>query len=139
MLKKIFKYRSTLFVYGLLRKTSDHEMSRFLGKHADYLGSGYIHGTLYLIDHYPGAVVHNSSFNQIIGDIFGFDDDLIWPVLDRFEEVGITDEYLRMLVDVHFNEMQVKCWTYIYNRPSKGLNEIKSGDFIAYINSKKSK
>jgi gamma-glutamylcyclotransferase (GGCT)/AIG2-like uncharacterized protein YtfP len=138
-MKKIIKYHNLLFVYGLLRKASGHEMSRHLRKHADYLGSGYLHGTLYLIDHYPGAMVNNASQNQIIGDLFGFDDDLLWAVLDRFEEVDITDEYLRMLVDVHFNEMQVKCWTYIYNRPLTSLIEISKGDFIEYIHSNKSK
>ena len=139
MMANLFKYPNMLFAYGLLRKASDHDMSLYLRNHADYLGNGYIHGTLYLIDHYPGAMIDCTSSSKIIGDIFGFNDPLLWSELDRFEEVDSSDEYLREVVDVHFNQKILKCWVYTYKNPVNGLTAISSGDFIDYINTKQGK
>jgi gamma-glutamylcyclotransferase (GGCT)/AIG2-like uncharacterized protein YtfP len=133
MMDKFIKYTYWLFVYGLLRKASNHEMSEYLSKHADFLGTGFIQGTLYLINDYPGAVVDKSSPNKITGDIFGFEDSGLLKLLDKFEEVDISDEYLRIKVDAHLNSSTLKCHIYAYNRPTNGLAIIASGDFIKYI------
>jgi len=133
MMDKIIKYTNRLFVYGLLRKASNHELSVYLCKHADYLGTGFIKGTLYLIDDYPGAVIDKSSPNKIIGDIFGFEDSTLWNCLDRFEEVDITDEYQRIKVDVNLNLSTLKCHIYEYNRLTNDLPIIASGDFMKYL------
>lgn len=134
MMDKLIKSPNMLFVYGLLREASNHEMSRYLCKHADYLGTGYIQGTLYLIDGYPGAVIDKSSSNKIIGDIFGFEDSTLWKYMDNFEEVDSSDEYQRIKVEVSLDSNIIKCHIYAYNRPANDLPIIGSGDFIKYLN-----
>ncbi len=126
-------YKFLLFVYGLLRKGINHPMSMSLSKQAIHIGSGSVKGKVFLIDDYPGMVVGRNYSTHVTGDIYGFNDPDLWKDLDQFEEVNVSDEYQRQVIEVEFSGQILNCWTYVYQRSIDGLEEIPSGDFLEYI------
>jgi len=119
-----------LFVYGLLRKDVDHPMARYLFQNATYIGQGCIHGKLFLVDHYPGAVLTGEG--TVFGDVFGFNDERILTILDEFEEIAISNEYIRSVTDATVGGENMKCSIYLYNQPTDQLSNIPSGDFLTF-------
>jgi len=85
---------------------------------------------LFLVDHYPGAVL--SGEGKVFGEIFGFDDERILNTMDEFEEINRSDEYIRSLADVTVDGENVKCLVYLYNHPTDQLHPISSGDFLTH-------
>ncbi|MEC4749948.1 gamma-glutamylcyclotransferase [Methylomicrobium sp. Wu6] len=53
---KVTPINHLLFVYGTLRRGSDHPIARHLADNAEWLGFGEFHGLLFDIGAYPGAV-----------------------------------------------------------------------------------
>lgn len=123
------EYRHLLFAYGLLRYGSDHGIAKTLRSGSEYLGKGYIFGRLYLVDTYPGAILINGK-EKVWGDVFAFDDDKLWHLMDEFEEIGFSDEYSRNEVQAFINDRILLCQTYLYQRPVSKLFQITSGDFL---------
>ena len=125
-------FKHVLFVYGLLRKGSNDPMALFLDQQASFIDHGYLHGKLFMVDGYPGAVAMLTS-EKVYGDVFGFDDETLLAKLDDFEEINMTDEYIRSQVDIHTASGLLNCWMYVYNRPTTKLKQIVSGDFLKYL------
>jgi len=126
-----FKY--LLFVYGLLRKGVQNDMSVYLEKNAHFIGVGYTPGKLFLVEDYPGLVVGSSFSTNVIGDIYGFNEPALWNELDRFEDIGRSDEYERQEIEAEVSYQKMSCWAYIYQRDIDGLELIPSGDFLKYL------
>jgi gamma-glutamylcyclotransferase (GGCT)/AIG2-like uncharacterized protein YtfP len=110
---------SYLFVYGTLRKNSGHKMGRWLAQQANYVGEGKIKGDMYQVSYYP-ALVQGESW--IEGDIYACP-ELVWPVLDEFEEaIGAHPEYARCLTPILREDGQwLEAWVYWYLRPTTHL------------------
>lgn len=125
-----------LFVYGLLRKGIDHHMSRLLNIKANYIGMGAARGKLFLIDNYPGMIIDMDSESQVYGDIYGFNDAILWKFIDGFEEIDISDEYKKQKIEVDICDQKLNCWSYVYQRSTDRLEYIPSGDFLEYIRKK---
>lgn len=59
-----------LFVCGALMSNVNNDMSRFLHANARFIGDAYIHGKLYKVDEYSGAVVSNDPSERVYSNIF---------------------------------------------------------------------
>lgn len=128
-----------LFVYGSLLNT-DNEFANYLNSNALIYGTGKIKGVLYDIGEYPGAVIAAEGY--IFGTIFKLNNaDGALKILDDYEGFGSGQEqpnlFVRELMPVETGTFVINCWVYLYNRPVKGLPQIPSGDYLAYLDQKK--
>lgn len=125
-----------LFVYGTLMKTVSNGMSRFLHAHAEFIGNAYIHGKLYDLEGYPGAVAGNTPSERVYGNLFKIKDtEAVFKVLDDYEGIGDgnpTDyEYVRTHVTAFLeNGNKVSTWFYAYNFATDELHLIASGRYM---------
>ncbi len=129
-----------LFVYGTLLKGFDSYMSKFLDKNSDFIGEGFIHGKLFEISWYPGAVLSKESSERVYGHIFKiYEYDKTFKILDDYEGVGDTtaqypNEYRRELIDAYLIDgTMIRTWVYVYNNPTEHLRLIVSGDYLKEI------
>ena len=121
------------FFYGTLipEYAPDHLREILAG--FDFIGEGWLRGTLYDFGNYPGAVFDDSSQTKVFGRVYQAScDDLLLAELDRYEgydqlspEAG---EYIRRRRNVTLaNGSVVRCWTYDYNWSTEGFLTIASG------------
>lgn len=124
-----------LFVYGTLRRAFAHPMHAVLTAESDYVGIAYYQGELYLVAHYPGVVCSPKPQHQVVGELYQLTEpEHILAVLDNYEECSAEfpapHEYRRELQQVTLeNGESVSAWVYVYNRDTRGLKLIPSGDF----------
>ena len=125
-----------LFVYGTLQEELDNDMSKFLVKHSENIGKGYIHAKLYKISWYPGAVLSHSKTNKVYGTVFKLKQSkTVFKVLDEYEgyvESSLSKSlYVRKRAAIYLqNNTQLKAWVYEYNQSVSNENHISSGDFL---------
>ena len=125
-----------LFVYGTLRRATGHEMQQRLAAHSEFAGDAWFRGRLFMVDDYPGAVPSARQADRVRGEVYRLrDPGLILAILDEYEgcdpDSPATALYRRELADVTLDGGgQVTAWIYLYNRPTTGLQEIESGDFL---------
>jgi len=76
-----------LFVYGTLtEKLAPAEISATLKK-LKYVGDGFVHGRLYDLGEYPGAILGRTGHSKVFGKIYELPDDpAVLRQLDRYEE-----------------------------------------------------
>ncbi|MFZ2406958.1 MAG: gamma-glutamylcyclotransferase family protein [Methylobacter sp.] len=126
----------TIFVYGTLGRGANSEMHQLLTKYAEFVDDASYQGRLYKIDYYPGAVPSDDPNDAVLGEVYQLHRaDVALPLLDRYEEFGPDfpepNEYIRRKQTVLFkNGRTVTAWVYVYNRPTEGLELIKSANFI---------
>ncbi len=126
-----------LFVYGTLRSSNASQESLRLKKENRYMGRGYLKGFLYDIGGYPGAVYDEKAGTTIAGELFMIKDiERTFQWLDHYEEAcpeyDPNLEYQRILVPVKYGERIVKAWMYQYSKPTKGFQQIPSGNYSAF-------
>ena len=128
---------SFLFVYGTLRRDSDHPMARFLARHARFVETADFQGRLFIVADYPGAVPSDDPRDRVRGDVF----ELRRPAwllrkLDEYEgcrPLERTPAYVRALRPVTLTSgEQRNAWIYLFNRPTRHLQHVVSGDFYAH-------
>jgi gamma-glutamylcyclotransferase (GGCT)/AIG2-like uncharacterized protein YtfP len=125
-----------LFVYGTLMKTVNNGMSRFLHSNSDFIGNAYIHGKLYDLEGYPGAVASENPSERVYGNIFKIKDTKsVFKVLDDYEGIGDGNpndyEYVRTQVTAFLEDgTEVITWFYAYNFPTEHLRLISSGRYL---------
>ena len=130
---------SYLFVYGSLLSEIDNEMSKFLRKHADYIGKGYFHGKLFMVDDYPAAVLSQDPASKVDGEIYEVLDDIqVFSVLDEYEETGAgfpePQEYDRKYISIYGTSgNMLMCWVYIYKLPAYGRLPIPNGNYLDFL------
>lgn len=126
-----------LFVYGTLRRDPDDQTQHPFLDDCEYIGPAFIYGNLYEIDNYPGAVTGRTA--QIKGELYLLRaPEHTLSVLDIYEECAThfpqPHEYIRRQVLVDLPDGQsVSAWTYLYNRPTTGLQRILSGDYLHHL------
>ncbi|KUM54267.1 gamma-glutamylcyclotransferase family protein [Rheinheimera sp. EpRS3] len=126
-----------LFVYGTLRQNANHPMHQLLAEHSCFGAMARYQARLYQVDYYPGAVPSNNSADQVVGELYQLiQPELLLPALDNYEECSPQfaqpHEYRREQQSVMLeNGNSVVAWVYVYNRSTKGLTLIQSGDFLA--------
>ncbi|CAD6873897.1 gamma-glutamylcyclotransferase family protein [Methylomonas fluvii] len=134
------KHAQYLFVYGTLCRHPDDQTQHPFLDDCEYMGHAFMHGNLYEIDSYPGAVT--SCTTQIKGELYLLRaPERTLSVLDIYEECTADfpqpHEYIRRQLLVNLPDGQsVFAWTYLYNRPATGLQRILSGDYIHHLKDK---
>lgn len=122
-----------LFVYGTLRRGSDHANARRLAQESDWLGTATLAGTLYRVSWHPALVLEGSD--TVTGDMVRLHDSaasLTW--LDAFEGCAADDplphDYRRETVAVMTADGGATALVYVWNLAVDGLDRITCGDWL---------
>ena len=122
-----------LFVYGTLRRGSDHANAARLARESEWLGTATLIGTLYRVSWHPALVLEGSDI--VTGDLLRLTDPTAsLPWLDAFESCGPDDppphDYRREMAEVTTADGPVSAMVYVWNLPLTGLERIASGDWL---------
>jgi gamma-glutamylcyclotransferase (GGCT)/AIG2-like uncharacterized protein YtfP len=122
-----------LFVYGTLRRGSDHENAARLARESSWLGNATLVGTLYRVTWHPALVLEGED--TVIGDLLRLTDPAVsLPWLDAFESCGPDDppphDYRREIATVMTADGAVDAMVYVWNLPLDGLERIAGGDWL---------
>ncbi len=128
-----------LFVYGTLRKARDGSVHPFL-RQSQFFQPASVAGRLYLIGHYPGAVVDSlNSGSRIQGEVYRLPEPVRqFEMLDDYEECTEQypqpHEYRRIAVKTRLsNGLKIQTWMYEFNHQVTGLKWLTGGDYITYL------
>ncbi|HEY4050347.1 MAG TPA: gamma-glutamylcyclotransferase family protein [Acidobacteriaceae bacterium] len=122
-----------LFTYGTLQP--DHapeDIASTLAKLRP-VDKGFVHGVLYDLGDYPGAVLDPSSKEKIFGIVFRLPEDAnVLRKLDEYEEFdpSAPDKslFIRTLHPVTLAAGRtLQCWVYTYNREPGTARILASG------------
>jgi gamma-glutamylcyclotransferase (GGCT)/AIG2-like uncharacterized protein YtfP len=124
-----------IFVYGTLRrKSTSGAHQRFL-HNAEFIGDALLRAKLFRVSYYPAMTLTDDNF-LVVGEVYALRDEQHLHCLDEYEECATPwhdgQEYRREQVSVTMQDDQrrLSVWTYVYNRPTAGLEHIVSGDFL---------
>ena len=126
-----------IFVYGTLRKQMASDMHHVLAKHCDYFSDGVMHGRLYEVCGYPGAIESSDTKDKVSGELYKMHDrKLVLARLDEYEECSdrfpMPHEYSRKPVAIELSGGDsVVAWVYLYNHDVSKLQQIFSGDYLS--------
>ena len=131
-----------LFVYGSLRRDSDHPMARYLQSHSQLIGNAISQGKLFDAGSFPAAIKSTNPNDQVRGELYAIKNtDHLLDKLDNYEgfEPEKPDQslFFRKKVEVKpvSGDKMVPAWIYLFNRPVTDLQAIPSGDYTAYRSS----
>lgn len=132
--------KQLLFVYGTLRKGSNHAMQRVLAQHSQYFGDGQIDAELFDLGSYPGIMLHPIGYRRTLGDLIALnsgEEMEILALLDEYEGCGPYDpephEYRRQRVRItNSHGDNVEAWAYVLQTLPSTAVLIPSGDFLAW-------
>jgi gamma-glutamylcyclotransferase (GGCT)/AIG2-like uncharacterized protein YtfP len=119
-----------LFVYGSLRRGFDAQgLMRRLG--ARYVGKGTVHGRLFDLGQFPGAVKAPGSSAQVAGELYYLPSPArALKSLDRYE----GSRYKRELAEVKLQDgRRARAWIYWLKRVPAPQHQIKRGDYAAKL------
>ncbi len=128
-----------LFVYGTLRKQAAAPMYSVLARHCEFFADGFIKGSLYEVNGYPGLVLSGNDRKIVRGELYRITKpETVLPLLDDYEECTETypepREYCRRQLPVASDEgFEISAWVYVYNHDVSELTEILNGDYIEYL------
>ena len=136
-----------LFVYGTLRGDVAHPMASVLARHARRVGRGWFRGQLFDLGEYPGAVPSASASDRVAGELYRIEpgrEAALFAELDRYEGCDADDpaagEYVRARAQVEPESGDaLEAWIYQYNRPTRRLSRIVSGDYCAHLRATRGK
>ncbi|GGB70924.1 gamma-glutamylcyclotransferase family protein [Blastomonas aquatica] len=122
-----------LFVYGTLRRGSDHANAVRLARESAWLGKATLTGTLYRVSWYPALVLQGTD--TVTGDLMRLHDpSASLPWLDAFEGCSPDDhpphDYRRERIEVMASHGPASALVYVWNLPLNGLERIASGDWL---------
>jgi gamma-glutamylcyclotransferase (GGCT)/AIG2-like uncharacterized protein YtfP len=118
-----------VFVYGTLRRGGRNDIARFAPA-PRFVADARIHGTLYDLGNYPGAVLGGSSL--LVGEVYAIAPALEVQ-LDLLEEVRPdgSGEYIRREVPVRIGDHDIACLVYeIHPDRIAGRAVIASGNWF---------
>jgi len=122
-----------LFAYGTLQPGLVPESMSALAGKLTPIGKGLVHGVLYDLGRYPGAIPDAASPHQIVGTVLELpDDENILPKLDAYEGFDpaspASSEYIRERQTVKLADGRtLDCWFYGYNWKPDASKAIPSG------------
>ena len=112
-------------------------MHAVLANEAEYVDFACISGKLYHLGRYPGAVLANTQ-EKVIGEVYRFSNPTkTLETIDDYEGLQLKNsnghEYRREIVTAELiSGKNFPAWVYLYNRPTKGLIQIESGDYADF-------
>ena len=111
-----------LFAYGTLQPgLAPADVAPFVANLIP-IGEAFVNGILYDLGGHPGAVLHPSSQQKIIGTVYQLPEDAsVLPEFDAYEEFDpaalARSPFIRALHPVELNAGgTLQCWVYVYNR-----------------------
>jgi len=126
---------SYIFVYGtLLGEFAPPEIAVVITK-LELIGAGFVHGRLYDLGDYPGAILDASSETKIFGRVYRLPSDSdILNALDDYEEFhphkSSQSLFIRKQTEAFLTSGEkIRCWVYEYNRNISFVSLIESGDY----------
>lgn len=128
-----------LFVYGTLLTGVKNEFADFLAQHSEPVGPGTMQGQLFRISWYPGAITSKSQDEVVHGQVLQIRNNIetVFKHLDMYEGIGDgfarPYEFVRKEVSVRCYNQELKCWAYLYDLNTDGLESIPTGDFLSSI------
>jgi gamma-glutamylcyclotransferase (GGCT)/AIG2-like uncharacterized protein YtfP len=122
-----------LFVYGTLRRGSDHANAARLAAESEWLGTATLVGTLFRVTWHPALVLEGDDV--VTGDLLRLTDPAAsLPWLDSFESCGPDDppphDYRREIASVMTASGAVDAMVYVWNLPTGGLERMPDGDWL---------
>jgi gamma-glutamylcyclotransferase (GGCT)/AIG2-like uncharacterized protein YtfP len=109
-----------LFVYGSLRSEFDNVYARQLRAEGEFLASGTVAGSLWLVSWYPGF--RREGEGRVTGEVYRVNATTL-AALDGYE----GEEYRRVQIEVEGVGM---AWIYEYVPEVAGMARIETGDYI---------
>ena len=125
-----------IFVYRTLRKHKASNMYRVLANHCEYFSDGVMHGALYEVCGYPGAIESSDANDKVFGELYKMlDRKLVLALLDEYEECidkfPMPHEYCRKQLSIELiGGDSVVAWVYLYNHEVSKLRQIISGNYL---------
>jgi len=133
-----------LFVYGTLRRALNRTAYRkLIAPRSTYTGLATCRGRLYDLGSYPGLVAPRHEDERVTGEVYRLRDDErdeTLALLDRFEGCDRPDpEYKRVRCRVTLEEGTfLMAWVYRYRLGTDTARPIPGGDYLAYLERRKS-
>ena len=130
-----------LFVYGSLLHTIPSQMASFLRENAHFIGEAYIKGRLYDLGAYPALRYDEEEKKEVFGHLYEIPNPpFCFMILDQYEGIHTDrpeeDEYRRAKCPVKVQGQMTEAWVYLYNFAISGKKEIKSGNYLHFLETK---
>lgn len=125
-----------LFAYGTLKLGFVPPYLSEIAAKMDFIGEGFVHGTLYDLGEYSGAILEFATDKKIHGCVYNLcDESEILRVLDEYEGISPnqTEEslFIRKRTKIFLqNEEIIDGWIYEYNQSVDSASIIESGIWI---------
>jgi gamma-glutamylcyclotransferase (GGCT)/AIG2-like uncharacterized protein YtfP len=126
---------SCLFVYGTLRRASQHAMAKYLAARSAWLGLARMPGRLYDLGQYPGLLEAVDAADWVCGDLYELaDPDHTLAVLDRYEGYSPSDAHPWLFERVPATAtladgVSRPAWVYMYRQRVREEQRIHAGDY----------
>jgi|ERR1700683_2055034 gamma-glutamylcyclotransferase (GGCT)/AIG2-like uncharacterized protein YtfP len=123
-----------LFSYGTLQPDIAPKEIAGAVRNLRRIGRGRVHGRLYDLGEYPGAIL-SSTGPVILGQVFELPDDPeILSQLDEYEGFDPAHPEGSLFVRRKYpvtlrGGKKIKCWVYSYNRHPGSAPGLATGDF----------
>jgi gamma-glutamylcyclotransferase (GGCT)/AIG2-like uncharacterized protein YtfP len=124
-----------LFIYGTLKTgVVPPEVAHAVQK-LKPVANATVHGFLYDLGAYPGAILNSGSAQTISGLVVQFPNDpTVLAQLDQYEEFDQdspeTSQFLRVRgIAVLESGRKIGCWIYVYNHDPGSAPLLKDGKF----------
>ncbi|MGA2207380.1 MAG: gamma-glutamylcyclotransferase family protein [Terracidiphilus sp.] len=124
-----------LFAYGTLQPGRVPAEVAPLAAKLRPVSKGFVHGVLYDLGRYPGAVPNPSAKSKIAGTVMELpEDENMLARLDAYEGFDPlapeASEFVRERQAVELNGGgKVECWFYRYNREPRNAPIVKDGEW----------
>ena len=129
--------KSYLFAYGtLLPGHAPSEIATSVNRLRS-IGRGRIHGRLYDLGEFPGAIVDATADTAVSGEIFELPEDpAVLRSLDEYEGYDPADPEASLFVRKECvielpDGRDLDCWVYVYNRDPGRAPLMRSGVYTA--------
>ena len=118
-----------------MENVPDGSLHPYLAGSAQFLGVASCRGTLYLLDGYPGLVLHPCGDGRVWGELYRLlHPESVWQDLDRYEECDALSPqphpYARRETEVQLTDGErMPAWTYEFVGSVAGRTKILDGRF----------
>ena len=124
-----------LFAYGTLQPDYAPPAIAHVVARLELIGKGMMHGVLYDLGGYPGAVLDTSSRQKIHGVVLQLPEDAhVWRELDAYEDFDPASPesslFVRILQPVVLATGDIlQCWVYVFNGDPGSARNLPEGSY----------